>query len=111
MKHHPSTRSDASPQREARARPVAPRGPRRGLGVGELRLDGGFWGSRQELNRDAIIPHCLAWETRLGWIGNFRDPHGERGREFADSDVPYGPRGPLRLGEEEPAPAGEKVRA
>jgi hypothetical protein len=33
--------------------------------------------------------------------------------EFADSDVPYGPRGPLRLGEDtaEPTPAGEKVGA
>jgi DUF1680 family protein len=57
------------------------------LGMGDVQLDGGFWGSRQALNREAIIPHCLAWETRLGWIGNFRDPHGERGREFADSDV------------------------
>jgi hypothetical protein len=29
---------------------------------------------------------------------------------FADSDVPYGPRGPLRLGEEgAEKPAGEKV--
>jgi DUF1680 family protein len=50
-------------------------------------LDGGSWGSRQELNSSTIIPHCHAWETRLGWIDNFRDPHGERGREFADSDV------------------------
>jgi hypothetical protein len=33
--------------------------------------------------------------------------------EFADSDVPYGPRGPLRLGDDtaEPTPAGEKVGA
>ena len=32
--------------------------------------------------------------------------------EFADSDVPYGPRGPLRLSEEAASePAGEKVRA
>jgi cytochrome bd ubiquinol oxidase subunit I len=33
--------------------------------------------------------------------------------DFADSDVPYGPRGALRLGEDtaEPAPAGEKVGA
>ncbi len=32
--------------------------------------------------------------------------------ELADSDVPYGPRGPLRFGEEVPRPpAGEKVRA
>ncbi|HZA35293.1 MAG TPA: cytochrome ubiquinol oxidase subunit I, partial [Vicinamibacterales bacterium] len=31
--------------------------------------------------------------------------------EFADSDVPYGPRGPLRLGDEATMPAAEKVRA
>jgi cytochrome d ubiquinol oxidase subunit I len=32
--------------------------------------------------------------------------------EFADSDVPYGPRGPLRLSEETASqPTGEKVRA
>jgi cytochrome bd ubiquinol oxidase subunit I len=30
--------------------------------------------------------------------------------EGADSDVPYGPRGPLRLGEEAPTPAGEKIQ-
>jgi hypothetical protein len=29
--------------------------------------------------------------------------------EFADSDVPYGPRGPLRLGEEAPQAEGEKI--
>ena len=52
-----------------------------------MRIGPGFWGDRQALNADAIIPHCLGWERRLGWIENFRDPHGERGREFADSDV------------------------
>jgi cytochrome d ubiquinol oxidase subunit I len=31
--------------------------------------------------------------------------------EFADSDVPYGPRGPLRLGEDATPGADEKVRA
>jgi cytochrome d ubiquinol oxidase subunit I len=31
--------------------------------------------------------------------------------ELADSDVPYGPRGPLRLGEEPTSLAGETVRA
>jgi cytochrome d ubiquinol oxidase subunit I len=30
--------------------------------------------------------------------------------EFADSDVPYGPRGPLRLGNGAPKPAGEKIQ-
>ena len=53
----------------------------------DVRLDGGFWGSRQELNTSTIIPHCHSWESRLGWIDNFRDPHAEQGREFADSDV------------------------
>ncbi len=68
------------------AEPVAPsRGTLRPLT--DVRLDGGFWGARQELNAEVLIPHCHSWETRLGWIDNFRDPHGERGREFADSDV------------------------
>ena len=70
-------------------RPVAPRasGRLQPLGIGDVQLDGGFWGKRQQLNADVIIPHCYGWEDRLGWIENFRDPHSERGREFADSDV------------------------
>ena len=69
--------------------PVAPHrgGALRPLGIDDVRLDGGFWGERQRLNAETLIPHCLGWERRLGWIDNFRDPHGERGREFADSDV------------------------
>ncbi len=69
--------------------PVAPHraGALRPLGIDDVRVEGGFWGQRQQLNAEAIIPHCLGWERRLGWIDNFRDPHGERGREFADSDV------------------------
>jgi uncharacterized protein len=69
-------------------RPVVPaRGELRPLGIGDVRLDGGFWGDRQELNANVMLPHCYAWEDRLGWIDNFRDPSLERGREFADSDV------------------------
>ena len=34
-----------------------------------------------------IIRHCYAGSRASGWIDNFRDPHAERGREFADSDV------------------------
>jgi uncharacterized protein len=68
------------------AEPVAPsRGTLRPLT--DVSLDGGFWGSRQALNTSTLIPHCHSWESRLGWIDNFRDPHAERGREFADSDV------------------------
>jgi DUF1680 family protein len=55
--------------------------------IDDVRLEGGFWGDRQRLNAEKIIRHCYAWESRLGWIDNFRDPHTERGREFADSDV------------------------
>ena len=53
----------------------------------DVRLEGGFWGGRQQLNRSKLIPHCFSWESRLGWIDNFLDPHAEAGREFADSDV------------------------
>ena len=69
--------------------PVAPSrgGALRPLGIGDVHLEGGFWGERQQLNAETIIPHCLGWERRLGWIDNFRDPHGKRGREFTDSDV------------------------
>jgi uncharacterized protein len=68
------------------ARPVDP-------GTGALRplddvaITGGFWGARQELNRSVLLPHCHRWESRLGWIDNFRNPLAEAGREFADSDV------------------------
>lgn len=68
------------------AEPVAPsRGVLRPLP--DVRLAGGFWGGREQLNTAKIIPHCFSWESRLGWIDNFRDPHAEAGREFADSDV------------------------
>jgi DUF1680 family protein len=70
--------------------PVAPRaaGRLRPLGIGEVRLEGGFWGERQQLNADVILRHCHRWEQRLGWIENFRTvPDEHRGREFADSDV------------------------
>jgi DUF1680 family protein len=60
---------------------------RRALGIDEVRLDGGFWGERRQLNADVILPHCHDWMTRLGWIENFRSPHEHRGREFADSEV------------------------
>jgi DUF1680 family protein len=82
--HHPSTPT---------ASPVAPRGPRRGLGVGELRLDGGFWGALQETNARATLRHCLDWMEQLGWLGNFDSvaegaTGGDRpGWQFSDSEV------------------------
>lgn len=93
MTHHPSTSFAVPPQREATARPVAPRGPRRGLGVGELLLDGGFWGALQETNARATLGHCLDWMEQLGWLGNFDRvaegvTGGDRpGWQFSDSEV------------------------
>ena len=96
MTEQHSTRTDASrlrAARAARARPVVPRGPRRGLGVGELRLDGGFWGALQETNASATLQHCLDWMEQLGWLGNFDRvaegvTGGERpGWQFSDSEV------------------------
>ncbi|MDR7385709.1 glycoside hydrolase family 127 protein [Promicromonospora iranensis] len=92
MTQHHSTPT-ASQRQAARARPVAPRGPRRGLGVGELRLDGGFWGALQETNARATLQHCLDWMEQLGWLGNFDHvaegtTGGERpGWQFSDSEV------------------------
>ena len=55
-----------------RARPVVPPTPgRRGLGIGEVRLAGGFWGDLQETNARATFDHCLTWMDRLGWLANF----------------------------------------
>ena len=62
------------------------------LGIGEVRITGGFWGARQEINASATLTHCLSWMERLGWIANFdRVAAGtagvSKGREFADSEV------------------------
>jgi DUF1680 family protein len=76
--------------------PVAPVAPRQGgrapLGIDEFRLEGGFWGGRQTVNREATLDHCVSWLERLGWVANFdaaaRGEGGARaGREFADSET------------------------
>lgn len=74
--------------------PVMPSHARlRPLGPDEVRIVGGFWGEKQQLNASTIIGHCLTWMERIGWIGNFdRAAAGtvaERhdGIEFVDSEV------------------------
>lgn len=74
--------------------PVAPsRGRLRPLGLGEVRITGGFWARYREVNATATLDHCREWMERVGWIGNFRAAvegriqRDRRGREFADSDV------------------------
>jgi DUF1680 family protein len=76
------------------ARPVEPAGPgRRGIGVGEARLTGGFWGTLQRTNAEATLDHCLAWMERLGWLANFDAVAEDRtgghrpGWQFSDSEV------------------------
>ncbi|BBC31305.1 uncharacterized protein SGFS_025990 [Streptomyces graminofaciens] len=74
--------------------PVAPtRGRLRPLGLDEVRITGGFWARRRQVNATATLDHCRDWMERVGWIGNFRAAvegriqRDRRGREFADSDV------------------------
>ncbi len=75
-------------------RPVVPAtGPRRPLGLHEVALAGGFWGTLQETNAAATLVHCEQWMERLGWIANFdRVAAGSTapdrpGWPFSDSEV------------------------
>lgn len=74
--------------------PVMPQRSRlRSLGIREVRLVGGFWGQRQQLNHTAVIPHVEHWVERSGWAKNFDLavsgglPEQRSGREFSDSEV------------------------
>ena len=76
------------------AAPVVPgTGRLRPLGLGEVRITGGFWAERQRTNATVTLRHIAHWQTREGWIGNFdlaaagTLPQGRRGREFSDSEV------------------------
>jgi DUF1680 family protein len=86
--------TDVAPHGDGIPSPVVPsRGRLQPLGLDAVRIHGGFWGDRQELNARAFIPHCEEWVERMGWVANFdaalegRLPQDRRGREFSDSDV------------------------
>ncbi len=72
---------------------VAPgRGALTPLGLDCVRITGGFWGERQEVNAHTTLKYCLGWMERLGWIANFdaagAGEGGERaGRAFSDSEI------------------------
>src|SRR4051794_5600018 len=75
-------------------RPVAPAaGVWRPVGIGDVRITGGFWAERQRLNGTAIIGHCERWVEAMGWTGNFdaavegRLPRDRRGRGVSGPDV------------------------
>jgi uncharacterized protein len=72
--------------------PVVPtRGSSRPLGLDEVHLVGGFWGTRQQVNCESTIDHHRSWLDKLGWTGHFTEAAGgagsRRGREFTDSEV------------------------
>jgi DUF1680 family protein len=76
------------------ATPVLPtRGRFRPLGLGDIRIGGGFWAERQSVNAEATLAHIEHWLEREGWLRNFDlavrgDLAGERrGREFSDSEI------------------------
>ena len=75
-------------------RPVVPAAGRlQPLGLAQVRITGGFWARRQEVNRAATLGHIEHWLEREGWLPNFDLavhgglPEGRRGREFSDSEV------------------------
>jgi DUF1680 family protein len=76
----------------AAAAPVVPtQGVLTPLGLNEVRITGGFWGVRQQVNATATLRHILAWITKLGWLENFarvaRGDGRHDGREFSDSEI------------------------
>ncbi|MFL6100324.1 MAG: glycoside hydrolase family 127 protein [Actinomycetales bacterium] len=79
---------------DVRATPTDPtRGRLRPLGLGDVRIVGGFWADRQRVNASASLAHIERWMHREGWIANFDlaaagGPwESRRGREFSDSEV------------------------
>lgn len=77
--------------------PQAPAVPSRGrlrpLGLGDVRITGGFWGDRQRVNGRHTLEHIGARLESEGWLPNFDLavsgglPARRRGREFSDSEV------------------------
>lgn len=77
--------------------PQAPAVPARGrlrpLGLGDIRITGGFWGDRQGVNGRETLDHIGSRLESEGWLPNFDLattgglPGGRRGREFSDSEV------------------------
>ncbi|GAA3203864.1 glycoside hydrolase family 127 protein [Nonomuraea helvata] len=74
--------------------PVLPsQGRVRPLGLAQVSITGGFWGSRQAVNATATLAHCESWMERLGWLANFdRVAEGTTapdrpGWSFSDSEV------------------------
>jgi len=81
-----------SPRLVAPAQPAVP-GALEPVSLSDVRLTAGFWAAQQQLNRDAILPHCDSALERVGWIENFRAAArgtlktDRVGRLFTDSEI------------------------
>ncbi|WP_369053249.1 glycoside hydrolase family 127 protein [Kineococcus terrestris] len=85
---------DDAPRTAGAALPVRPTtGCLDPLPLAQAAITGGFWARMQQLNRDAVIPHCDESLEKVGWIGNVRAAVDgtlatERvGRLFTDSEI------------------------
>lgn len=91
---HGETSGLAEEGRHLSATPAAPRvGALQPSSLHQVSLGSGFWGSRQRLNAEKMIPHCIWWMERVGTVNNFSAAVSQslslerRGRQFTDSDV------------------------
>ena len=90
---HPAAFPPSRPDTSVSGPAVPGRSRLRPLGLGEVRITGGFWGHRQQINAEASLVHIESWLEREGWSANFdlaRDggpATARRGREFSDSEV------------------------
>jgi DUF1680 family protein len=75
------------------ALPVAPTsGALRPVPLDHVRITGGYWADRQQINASATLQHCVYWLDRLGWVSNFTKvaaggEFSRAGREFSDSEI------------------------
>lgn len=63
------------------------------LGISDITVTAGYWARMKALNAESIIPHCVEWIERSGWLSNFdKAAQGTLGTEhagieFVDSEV------------------------
>lgn len=87
------TFSSTAPRTAVPAPVVPSRGRLTPVGLDDVRITGGPWARRQEVNGAATLAHIEHWLEREGWLGNFDAavagtlPGARRGREFSDSEV------------------------
>jgi hypothetical protein len=66
--------------------------PIQAVPLAQVKITGGFWEARTEINRTVTIPHILAENEQTGRVDNFRKgagvmPGDYQGRRFNDTDI------------------------